>query len=255
MPSEMPSARPGSDTPPRWDAVIVAGGRASRLGGIDKTALIWHGRTLLNGVLSAAAGAGRICVVGSTAELPATVLRTVERPRWGGPAAAIEAGLAALAADTTAEDADWVVVLAGDLLHADEAVPALLAELGENPAAASTNATAGQPRDGVISVDSAGRRQPLLAVYRREALVSAAGLLGSAENLAVTRLIGDLELTQVRLPDALSADVDTPADAARLGIGLPGAASPTTPAAPTTGWAPTAPPAPSAPTGTPSRPQ
>ena len=198
----------------RWDAIIVAGGRAKRLGGIDKTALVWQGRSLLDGVVAAASGARRTCVVGSDADLPASVLRAVERPRWGGPAAAIVAGLEALAGDSAA-GTDWVLVLAGDLVHADAAVGLLL------------DTAAGLTADGLISVDPDGRRQPLLAVYNRAALVSSA-LLRPADNLSVMSLIGGLNLVEFRLPGALGDDVDTPADAARLGIVLPAAAPPPT---------------------------
>ena len=46
-----------------FDAVILAGGRASRLGGIDKTALVAKGSTLLERAVQAAAGAEKIVVV------------------------------------------------------------------------------------------------------------------------------------------------------------------------------------------------
>ncbi|TFC00390.1 molybdopterin-guanine dinucleotide biosynthesis protein [Cryobacterium adonitolivorans] len=203
----------------QWDAIIVAGGRARRLDGIDKTALVWRGRSLLDGVLAAASGARRTCVVGSDRSLPAGVLRAVEQPRWGGPAAAIVAGLEALARESggAATGTDWIVVLAGDLIRAENAVPLLLAELDR----LSTSPDV----DGLISVDAGGRRQPLLAVYRRAALVSAAAMR-PAENLSVTSLIGALTLVELRLPDALGDDVDTPADAARLGIVIPASAAP-----------------------------
>ena len=222
------------DAGPRWDALIVAGGRSRRLGGIDKTALVWRGRSLLDGVVAAASGAERTCVVGSDADLPDAVLRTVERPRWGGPAAAIAAGLAALAGDSRAgadagsgENTDWVMVLAGDLVHADAAVALLLAELDRigTAGATSTNTVAAPPVDGLISVDSDGRRQPLLAVYRRAALVASAGRQ-PADNLSVMSLIGSLTLREFRLPDDLGEDVDTPADAARLGIVVPAVTEP-----------------------------
>ena len=214
---------------PRWDAIIVAGGRARRLGGIDKTALVWRGRRLLDGVLAAASGARRICVVGSEADLPASVLRTIEEPRWGGPAAAIVAGLDALAADAGAlvdRAADWVVLLAGDLVRADDAVAVLVAELERVLSAVRVGAEPHRVVDGVVSVDSGGRRQPLLAVYRRSALTSAARIHASVQNMSVTGLIGGLNLVELHLPDALSDDIDTPADAARLGIILPASATP-----------------------------
>lgn len=213
----------------RWDAIIVAGGRATRLGGIDKTALVFRGRTLLDGVLAATASARRTCVVGSDAPLPASVLRTVEQPRWGGPAAAIVAGLAALdPAARAVDDADgdgdteWIVVLAADLVNADGAVAVLLAETERLTGARGPGAP---HADGVIAVDASGRRQPLLAVYRRAALRSAAIAHGPAENLSVMSLIGALTLVELRLADALSQDVDTPADAAGLGIEVPGPAA------------------------------
>ena len=198
-----------------WDAIVVAGGRARRLGGIDKTALQWGGRSLLDGALSATADARAVCVVGSDAELPASVISAVEEPRWGGPAAAITAGLRALAAkaDGTAE---WTVVLAADLVRADDAVAALLTEWDRLLAGHPSSA-----RDGLISVDPDGRRQPLLAVYRHKALASAAAALGPADNLSVMSLIGPLDLVELRLASDLGDDVDTPADAARLGIEIP----------------------------------
>ncbi|WP_120337566.1 molybdenum cofactor guanylyltransferase [Cryobacterium soli] len=209
------SDEPDPDLP--WDALVVAGGRARRLGGIDKTALIWGGRSLLDGVLSATRGARRVCVVGSDARLPASVLRTVERPRWAGPAAAIVAGLDMLTVDS--DDAgecasDWIVVLAADLVRADAAVAVLLTQLEH----LCTDRAA---RDGLIAVDRDGRRQPLLAVYRREALHAAVAAFGPADNLSVIGLIGPLDLVETSLPDEIGADVDTPADAARLGIEVP----------------------------------
>lgn len=234
MPRHESSPPPAAAAGLRWNAIIVAGGRASRLGGIDKTALVWQGHSLLDGVVAAASGAARTCVVGSDADLADDVLRAVERPRWGGPAAAIVAGLEALAGDS---DADWVLVLAGDLVHADAAVALLRAGLDRISASeqtdtahsstgtASTGAAADRPIDGLISVDSDGRRQPLLAVYRRAAL-EASARLRSADNLPVNSLIGGLNLVEVQLPGALADDVDTPADAARLGIVVPAAAAP-----------------------------
>ena len=221
--------RPDAGRTLRWDAIIVAGGRARRLGGIDKTALVWQGRSLLDGVLASASGARRICVVGSEADLPASVLRTIEEPRWGGPAAAIVAGLDALAADAGAlvdRAADWVVLLAADLVRADNAVVVLLAELERLLSAARIGTEPHPVVDGLISVDADGRRQPLLAVYRTSALTSSARTHASVQNMSVTGLIGGLNLVELHLPDALSDDIDTPADAARLGIILPASATP-----------------------------
>ncbi|MGH8776871.1 MAG: NTP transferase domain-containing protein, partial [Jiangellaceae bacterium] len=48
----------------RWDAVVLAGGRGSRLGGVDKPALRIGGRTLLDTALVATAAARSTVVVG-----------------------------------------------------------------------------------------------------------------------------------------------------------------------------------------------
>ncbi|MEU4744233.1 NTP transferase domain-containing protein, partial [Actinosynnema sp. NPDC023658] len=49
---------------PSWAAVVLAGGRGSRLGGVDKASLVVDGRTLLDHVLDAVAAARQVIVVG-----------------------------------------------------------------------------------------------------------------------------------------------------------------------------------------------
>ncbi|MDP9398746.1 MAG: NTP transferase domain-containing protein, partial [Actinomycetota bacterium] len=49
---------------PPYDAVVLAGGRARRLGGVDKPGLEVAGRSLLDRVLAACAGAGRTVIAG-----------------------------------------------------------------------------------------------------------------------------------------------------------------------------------------------
>ena len=47
-----------------FDAVILSGGRSSRLGGVPKSGLIYDGATLLERSLQAAGGAAAAVVVG-----------------------------------------------------------------------------------------------------------------------------------------------------------------------------------------------
>jgi CTP:molybdopterin cytidylyltransferase MocA len=70
-----------------YDAVILAGGRGSRLGA-SKPDLRVGGLRLLDIALAAASGAGRIVVVGDV-DVPTGVLRTREEPAFGGPVAAL----------------------------------------------------------------------------------------------------------------------------------------------------------------------
>lgn len=187
-----------------WDAVVLAGGRASRLGGIDKTALVFDGMQLLERALAAVSGARRIVVVGP-AELRHRISPTVdlvtEHPRFGGPVAAAAAGLARISPD----GAPRVALLAADLRRPAEAVAELVA-VGSLASRA----------DVVAAADSSGRVQPLLAIYRaaalRRAIDATTELAGSSMRSLTSRML----VCQVRLPDSLCADVDTPLDMLEL---------------------------------------
>lgn len=186
-----------------WNAIILAGGRASRLGGIDKPALVFDGVPLLERALRATRGAVTTVVVGGGG-----VGAVVESPRFAGPAAATIAGLDALSRPRAA----FTAVIAADLPFVEAALPLLLAALDDAPFAG-----------GVIAVDDDGRRQPLLAVYSTAALALAgAESRGSLENLGMMRLIAPIHLIEVRVPTALCADIDTPEAAAQHGIEMPG---------------------------------
>jgi molybdopterin-guanine dinucleotide biosynthesis protein A len=203
------------------DAIIVAGGRAHRLGGIDKTALVFEGRSLLQRSLDAVRLADRISVVGYDGSLAASTIvrRTAERPRWGGPAAALVAGLESLRDDAR----EFTVVVAGDMPRAGEAVSILVAALHSALPSTLHPAIAAAGRlDGVVAVDSGGHPQPLLAVYRTSSLSGAAALHPDVTDLSMRRLIAPLDLVHVPIADDLCADVDTPQDAAALGIEVEG---------------------------------
>lgn len=183
-----------------FDAIVLAGGRSSRLGGESKAGLLIDGRTLLARSLDAAEGAKRIVVVGPPQPLPVGVLSAREEPAFSGPAAAIAAGMSALSATTASE---FVLVLACDMPGSASAVHALRA--------------AGAPRaDGAIAIDGDARPQPLAGLYRSAALSAAierrGGLLA---NLSVRALLEGLDLTATPVPAGSTDDVDTWADAAR----------------------------------------
>ncbi|HEU4467371.1 MAG TPA: NTP transferase domain-containing protein, partial [Agromyces sp.] len=80
------------------DAVILAGGRAERLDGASKPDLVVGGRSLLATAIAAARGAAceRIVVVGPPELEAAGCLVVREDPPFGGPVAALAAGLDAL---------------------------------------------------------------------------------------------------------------------------------------------------------------
>ncbi|MEV5237692.1 NTP transferase domain-containing protein [Streptomyces cinnamoneus] len=178
-----------------YDAVVLAGGAARRLGGADKPAVRVGGRSLLDRVLSACAGAGRTVVVGPRRPTARPVTWTREEPPGGGPLAGLAAGLRHVGAGR-------VLVLSADLPFLEaEAVGALLEAAGEGAGA-----------EGAVLTDAGGRDQPLVAVYGAEPLRRELGLLvaehGTLNGLPLRLLTDELELARVHHPTA-AFDCDT----------------------------------------------
>jgi molybdopterin-guanine dinucleotide biosynthesis protein A len=179
---------------PAYDAVVLAGGAARRLGGADKPGLRVGGRALLDRVLTACADARTTVVVADARPTARPVLWAREDPPGGGPLAALGAGLH----HTTAEQ---LVVLSADLPFLGAAtVRRLLTALRASTA------------DGVLLTDADGRDQPLVAAYRthvlRRELAALATEHGSLTGLPLRRLTAALDLTRVPDPVA-SFDCDT----------------------------------------------
>jgi molybdopterin-guanine dinucleotide biosynthesis protein A len=177
--------------------VVLAGGRAARLGGQAKPQLEVGGRPILARVLDAVTDAAHRIVVGPPQPVPPGVVVVREQPPGGGPVAALRAGLAEV-------DDDVVVLLAGDLPFL---TPRLVTDLRERLTG-----------DGVLVVDDTGQDQLLLGAWRTTALREALPAMGGPTSLrrvfaplAVRRLRPALQPGQP--PPWL--DCDTPADLAR----------------------------------------
>ncbi|MDQ0754097.1 molybdenum cofactor guanylyltransferase [Arthrobacter sp. B3I4] len=225
-----------------FDAVILAGGRSSRLGGVPKAQLVLHGQTLLERSLQAASGARRSVVVGpGTVTLPPAVLRCREDPPFGGPAAAIAAGLAALAgAAQSAADgpAPRTLVIACDMPMVADAIPSLLETMANDvgsradagppaPLDGPPLADAGPPTplEGAVAVSADGRTQPLVGLYSTAALqraVDGAARRGELQGGSVFALLASLDLRTVPVPPGSTDDVDTWDDASALGVSTTG---------------------------------
>ncbi|WP_230854775.1 molybdenum cofactor guanylyltransferase [Arthrobacter terrae] len=216
--------------------IVLAGGRSSRLGGTAKAALTIGGVSLLAGTVAAARGSLRskerpvldapVVVVGPEEQLRPLLATTAttgidkqqlffvrEEPVFSGPAAALATGLARLT--TMTGSAGYVLVLACDMPR----VPVVLRSLLDHGLAA----------DGVLATDQ-GRDQPLAAVYRIAALrgaIDRARREGIVTNASLFSLIASLEVARTTVPVGSTADVDSWADAARLGVdGIPGISPP-----------------------------
>jgi molybdopterin-guanine dinucleotide biosynthesis protein A len=181
-----------------YDAILLAGGRASRLGGMNKPEMELGGRRLIDRSVAAAAGAHRVVAVGAVS-VPDSVLLTCEDPAFGGPVAGLRAGIRSL--QESGRLAPWLVVLACDLPDVEAAVLQLLA-------------VAPGEHDGLYLTDAAGRPQWLLGCYRSSALLAALSDAGP-DVTSVHRLLGGLTLLGIPSGAAVVDDVDTPDDVRR----------------------------------------
>ena len=213
---------------PCFNAIVLAGGRSSRLDGTPKALLQVSGRTLLGVALDAAAAASAVAVAGpqslsaavGTARADALLVR--EDPPFSGPAAAVAVAWAALAADAADNGRtppDWTLVLACDMPFVSAAVGALLT------AAAAADARVSAPpaarSQSLVAVDESGRTQPLAALYRTAELGAAVqrhDRPGGLENLSMKRLLARVQWRDVAVPAHSTADVDTWEDARRWSV-------------------------------------
>jgi molybdopterin-guanine dinucleotide biosynthesis protein A len=162
-----------------YAAVVLAGGAARRMGGVDKPALPVGGRSMRDRVFAAVADATPRVLVGPADAVPPGVRVVREDPPGGGPVAAAAAGLALLDPDTS-----LVALLAADLpLLTRAAIGDLLNHLdretsdtepardGLAPAPPARAGLGSERRpDGACFVDGDGRRQSLCGVWRVPAL-------------------------------------------------------------------------------------
>lgn len=176
---------------PPFSAVVLAGGSGRRLGGVDKPGLRVGGRTLLDAVLLACAGAEPLVVVGPPRDLPPGVRQVREEPPGGGPVPALRTALPLVSAP-------YVAVLAADLPLID---PLTLDRLR----------AAAQGRDGALLLDDEGREQWLCGVWRTD------GLRAALDALTTPRLrdaLGGLDAVRLTAPGQPWFDCDTEADLA-----------------------------------------
>jgi len=178
----------------RYAGIVVAGGSARRLSGVDKPALSVGGKPLLARAIHALDGAERVIAVGP--RRPGfDVVWTREPVPGTGPVAALAAGLVFVP-----DDVEVVALLAADLPGVRRStVDKLVAAVGDG--------------DGAVLVDAAGARQWLLGAWRVAALKTA--LPEQVENAALRRVLGGLAVTEVSAERGEADDIDTPEDLER----------------------------------------
>jgi molybdopterin-guanine dinucleotide biosynthesis protein A len=181
-------------------AILLAGGRASRVGGAAKPLFEVGGRTLLARAVGAVtdAGARPITVVADVLDHVLDVQWVREDPPFAGPVAATIAALHAW--EQAGATPQWTFLLACDLPLAAQAVSRLMADL---PLLTGDV-------DGLCLGDASSRPQWLIGVYRVAALRRAAAALPErGRDAAVRALVEDLAVAVLSVPGDLTEDVDT----------------------------------------------
>ena len=168
--------------------VILTGGRSSRFG-TDKAQAEINSVSLLDRLLDT------LPVVSSVPSVRVVIGPEIQ----GGPAAAVDAGIAAISTR-------WVAVVAVDMPFASPVI-AYLVQLA-----------LGIKADGLIPIDAGGKEQWLCALYQVAPLRAAVAAFGSVAGAPLHKVLAPLNLHRVHLPGELARlliDIDTPADLAR----------------------------------------
>lgn len=173
----------------RFDAIVLAGPRSERLGGVDKAMIDVGGSTLIDRVLAGLEEARLIVAVGPARAVARQVRWCEEQPPGGGPVAAFSAGIAAC-------EAQFVLLLAADLPFVSGAVPALIAGLTEGV-------------DVAVLVDDSGRPNYLASAWRRTSAESRLAGLGNPTGLSMKMFFDGLTIAEVVDDDDWGTDCDT----------------------------------------------
>jgi Molybdopterin-guanine dinucleotide biosynthesis protein A len=179
-----------------WTALVLAGGRGSRLGNDDKAAITIGGTSVLDQLLSSLPAGVPVVVAGPERPTSRPVTFRQEWPIHGGPVAGIASGLEAVSTPVT-------VLLAVDMPWAGGLVEHLIAEFASCDAAA------------LVPVDASGFRQPLCAVVRTQAVRRALGELGNPHGRSMRDLMLLIDVQERPLSAAERPwveDIDTPGD-------------------------------------------
>lgn len=182
-----------------WTAVILAGGRGSRMAGREKGKVELRGRPLLQHLLDGLPSDVPLVVVGPGQAVTKDVTFVREAPIGGGPVAALGA---ALRVTQTAA----IGLMAVDMPLVAPVISALVRHWSGQPA--------------LVPVDSAGHAQPLCAVYATDALRPVLDSLAPLSGLAMKDVLSRLAVSQFALPGAMTpliVDIDTEQDLLAVG--------------------------------------
>lgn len=190
-----------------WAAIILAGGRGSRLDGADKAGIELGGRTLLEWALDGVIDAREVVVVGDPVPTERPVTFTRESPRYGGPVAGLLTGLDALMSVPR-----YVGVVGVDMPHVHHGTwRRLLAGAWTGGSDAGSDARSDARSDGAILIGPDGRWQ-LALVLDTARLQEVRPGYEQQHDYPLKKLLAPLTLTPVIARDREHQDIDTWAD-------------------------------------------
>lgn len=192
-------------------ALILAGGKATRLGGIAKHELVIEGDTIFaRQVRVLAPRVTEILVSGASVDGYRTVRDAFE---GAGPLAGIAAGLAACATD-------WLLIVAGDMPFIDDAlIDEMIArtEMGSDSISLSGAEMGSDPIIDAVGVRSRGLPEPLLCVLHRRVLPVLERRIAAGRYKASGLLTDEgLRVAWVDADPAAVRNLNSPDDLARI---------------------------------------
>lgn len=173
-------------------AIVLCGGRSSRFGS-DKTRTLIDGRPLLDHVLDSLPADWRIVAVGPDRATSRAVTWVREEPTFGGPLAALAAGLKRV-------DTSGFALLGGDMPHVGRVPQALVDRLCSGLSDV----------DAVVAQTPDNRLQPLLLAARTD--VSRAAMPVDPADASVMSWLKRLRWIPHHIERASAHDIDTPDD-------------------------------------------
>src|SRR5690625_173283 len=186
-------------------AVILTGGRSSRMGGRHKPGILVGGRSVIDRTITSlwdAAPGAEVLIAGTndglSPELHSRVTVVREDPPFAGPVAGVAA-----AVDELAGTRGVVLLLGGDLPFLSARTMTKLIE------------TAGRGAAVVSCVDETGHLQYLCSAWRADVLRTQVADIGEPAGVPLRALFSGLEPELIDCDPNELRDIDTPEDLAR----------------------------------------
>lgn len=187
----------GKELDSDWSVIILTGGRARRMGGLDKSEITLGAVSNFERILNAIPPATKVIAVGPSNFTRPNMFWCREIPNFGGPVAALSAAL-----NSGYVTEERVVILAVDMPYCGEILTSLVQECTPEV-------------DAVLAIDQAEIMQSLCGCYWVQPLENAMNSLSNVQGSSMRSIISMLCVKGYKPPDSkigLIFDLDTTED-------------------------------------------